>query len=94
MTTNDYTIRVNKLDRRRKSGDVVVETINYTSVTEDYMLAKLRELRNTQYPEPKYTLEMFETYVARVNLMTGREYQERWDTPICCSPASETHWSM
>ena len=94
MTTNDYTIRVNKLDRRRKSGDVVVEIINYTSVTEDYMLDKLTELRNTQYPEPKYTLEMFETYVTRVNLISGREYQERWDTPISCSPASETYWSM
>ena len=93
MTTNDYTIRVNKLDRRRKSGDVVVEIINYTSVTEDYMLDKLTELRNTQYPEPKYTLEMFETYVLRVNLISGREYQERWDTPISCSPASETYWS-
>ena len=94
MTTNDYTIRVNKLDRRRKSGDVVVEIINYTSVTEDYMLDKLTELRNTQYPEPKYTLEMFETYVTRVNLISGREYRERWDTPISCSPASETYWSM
>ena len=93
MTTNDYTIRVNKLDRRRKSGDVVVEIINYTSVTEDYMLDKLTELRNTQYPEPKYMLEMFETYVLRVNLISGREYQERWDTPISCSPASETYWS-
>ena len=94
MTTNDYTIRVNKLDRRRKSGDVVVETINYTSVTEDYMLDKLTEMRNTQYPEPKYTLEMFETYVTRVNLQSGKEYQERWDTPISCSPASETYWSI
>ena len=93
MTTNDYTIRVNKLDRRRKSGDVVVETINYTSVTEDYMLAKLAVMRNTQYREPKYTLEMLETYVTRVNLISGKEYQERWDTPISCSPASETYWS-
>jgi hypothetical protein len=32
--------------------------------------------------------------VTRVNLMTGQEYQERADTPLCCSPSSETYWSM
>jgi hypothetical protein len=32
--------------------------------------------------------------VTRVNMMSGLEYQERRDTPIYCSPASETYWSM
>jgi hypothetical protein len=32
--------------------------------------------------------------VTRVNMMTGAEYQERADTPLCCSPSSETYWSM
>jgi len=32
--------------------------------------------------------------VTRKNLMTGAEYQERADTPLCCSPSSETYWSM
>jgi hypothetical protein len=32
--------------------------------------------------------------VTRVNLMSGLEYQEPADTPLCCSPASETYWSM
>ena len=32
--------------------------------------------------------------VTRVNLMTGKEYQEAEDTPLSCSPASETYWSM
>ncbi len=32
--------------------------------------------------------------VTRVNLMSGEEYQESIDTPLCCSPASETYWSM
>ena len=32
--------------------------------------------------------------VERVNLMTGNTYMEAEDTPISCSPASETYWSM
>ena len=32
--------------------------------------------------------------VTRTNLMTGKTYQESVNTPMCCSPASETYWSM
>jgi phosphoribosylformylglycinamidine (FGAM) synthase-like enzyme len=30
----------------------------------------------------------------RTNLMTGKTYQESVNTPMCCSPSSETYWSM
>ena len=32
--------------------------------------------------------------VTRVNLMSGKEYKERRDTPSYLSPASESYWSM
>ena len=32
--------------------------------------------------------------VTRKNLMSGTEYQEDVNTPLCCSPASETFWSI
>jgi len=32
--------------------------------------------------------------VQRVNLMTGQTYTEDVNTPLCCSPASETYWSQ
>jgi hypothetical protein len=32
--------------------------------------------------------------VTRKNLMTGAEFEEDVNTPFCCSPASETFWSM
>jgi hypothetical protein len=35
-----------------------------------------------------------EKLVTRTNMMSGVEYQERINTPISCSPASETYWSM
>jgi uncharacterized protein (AIM24 family) len=31
--------------------------------------------------------------VVRVNMMTGQEYEEDVNTPLCCSSASETYWS-
>lgn len=41
---------------------------------------------DTKYYEPKM--------VTRTNLMTGLEFEEDVNTPNCCSPASETFWSM
>jgi len=41
---------------------------------------------HTQYYTPKM--------ITRKNLMSGIEYQEDVNTPLCCSPASETFWSM
>lgn len=38
----------------------------------------------------KYPVKMIE----RVNMMSGEKYMEAEDTPLCCSPASETYWSM
>ena len=32
--------------------------------------------------------------VTRTNLMTGKTFEEDVNTPNCCSPASETYWSM
>ena len=32
--------------------------------------------------------------VTRKNLMSGIEFQEDVNTPLCCSPSSETFWSM
>jgi hypothetical protein len=36
----------------------------------------------------------YPTMVKRINLMSGKEYWEAEDTPIYCSPASESYWSM
>ena len=32
--------------------------------------------------------------VEKTNLMSGKKYMEAEDTPNCCSPSSETYWSM
>jgi hypothetical protein len=35
-----------------------------------------------------------EKWVVRKNLMSGKEYSESINTPIYCSPAFESYWSM
>ena len=37
---------------------------------------------------------LIEQQVEKVNLMTGETYMESVNTPSCCSPSSETYWSM
>lgn len=83
----DYTVEMYKLDRRTKDGMKLVYKTDYTDVTLDQM--------ERMYPRrPKYIVKIFETYVTRTNMMSGREYKERYDTPRYCSPSSESYWSM
>ena len=51
--------------------------------------SNLKQLKVELYAEP-HSDEMVE----RVNLMSGKKYMERRDTPIFCSPSSESYWSM
>jgi len=53
------------------------------------------------YPEYVYGIAEINHYyatiertVTRKNLMSGIEYKESVNTPLCCSPASESYWSM
>ena len=44
--------------------------------------------------EVNYYYKNIERQVKRVNLMTGAEYMESVNTPIYCSPSSDSYWSM
>ena len=44
--------------------------------------------------DSQYYHMIIEQRVTRKNLMTGVEYEESVNTPLCCSPSSETYWSM
>ena len=35
-----------------------------------------------------------EKSVKKKNMMTGKEFMEKVNTPYYCSPSSETYWSM
>lgn len=90
----DYTLEVYVADRRTKKGERLQGKYDYQGVDPKWMKEELQELTVGLYPAPKYRLVLQETYVTRKNLMSGAEYQERYDTPYSCSPSSESYWSM
>lgn len=85
-----YTVEVYKSDRRSKTGERRV-------LKEDYNTDNLSQLehsvKNTWLKSQGYRYEIHETYITRRNMMTGVEYQERYDTHWSASPSSESFWS-
>jgi hypothetical protein len=86
----DITVEIYKRDGRMKSGERLVKKVDH--VAERTMLE--HTYKTTYLARDGYRLEFHETYVTRNNLMGGKEYQERYDTPRYCSPSSEAYWSM
>jgi hypothetical protein len=87
----DYTVEVYKSDKRIKSGERLINKFDHTSATKE----DLKHLyETTWFAKNGYRFEIHETYVTRTNLMGGKEFQERYDTPHYCSPSSESYWSM
>lgn len=86
-----YTVEIYKADKRKKSGERLVSKTDYNtdnlSMLEHTVKHSIRPSRGERY-------EIHETYVTRKNMMSGKEFQERYDTPYYCSPSSETYWSM
>ena len=85
-----YTLIVFRKDKRCKSGEREVLRRDYDT-TNISMLA--HTVKHT-WPASKFRTELHETYVTRTNMMSGKAYQERFDTPRYCSPSSEAYWSM
>ena len=83
----DYTVELYKLDRRVKDGRKLVAKM-------DYHCEDLAVIEGDFPVKRGYVRFIHETYVTKRNLMTGVEYQERYDTPYACSPSSEAYWSM
>jgi hypothetical protein len=86
-----YTVEIYKTDARTKSGQRLVSKTDY-DVTETSMLE--HTVRHTYRASQGYRYEIHETLVTRTNLLSGQEFQERYDTPYYCSPSSESYFSM
>jgi len=83
-----YTLEVYKADRRRKSGERLISKEDIDVPRGDAQgMAEALEMKG-------FRVELRDTWVTRVNSQTGREYQERYDTPRSCSPASDLDGSM
>jgi len=85
-----FTVEIYKADRRKKSGERQVLKQDYDT---DNLSMLEHSVKNTWLKRDGYRYEIHETYVTRRNLLSGQEFQERYDTPYYCSPSSETYWS-
>jgi hypothetical protein len=86
-----YTVEIYKRDARTKTGERLVSKTDY-EVTEQSMLE--HTVKHTYRASQGYRYEIHETFVTKTNLMGGKEFTERYDTPHFCSPSSESYWSM
>jgi len=84
----EYTLEIYKADKRTKEGRRLYAVQDFAPVTKDYI-----EVVAEQKRKLGLIVEVFETYVTRKNMMTGIEFQERYDTPYHASPRSESYWS-
>ena len=84
-----YTVEIYKADRRVREGRRLVEKRDFDPVTHDYIQTVVEDKI-----KQGFLVLVHETYVTKKNLMGGKEFTERYDTPYFCSPASESYWSM
>ncbi len=86
-----YTVELYKTDRRVKAGERLVRKVDYPL---RWDRLAIHSVYADQYPAHLgYRIEIHETMVTRTNVMGGKEFKERYDTPYYCSPSSETYWS-
>ena len=93
----EYTFEIYKKDNRIKKdarygkdkvGLRFVEVKDFAPVTQAYI-----ETLADDFRKEGLVVYVYETFVTRKNMMSNKEYQERYDTPYYCSPSSETFWS-
>ena len=86
-----YTVIVYKVDKRTKSGE---RQVLYKDYDTDNLSMLEHTVKHTWLKSAGFRYEIHQTYVTKKNLMGGKEFTERFDTPYYCSPASESYWSM
>jgi hypothetical protein len=85
----EYTLELYKSDKRTKEGRRLVAKQDYAPSTRAYIKAVIEGKTKLGF-----IVEAHETWVTKRNMMTGKTYEERYDTPYFCSPSSESFWSM
>jgi hypothetical protein len=89
-----YTLEIYKTDKRTKEGRRLVGKYDYDRKDKESMEREISALYPTYRKQDGYIFNVVETYVTKTNMMSGKEFQERYDTSYFCSPSSESYWSM
>lgn len=76
------------------NGKVLYATEAAAKAARTRMLKKAGRVMQLEVADTVTYYNTIEQMVARVNLVSGQEYNESVNTPNYCSPASEAYWSM
>ena len=87
----DNRIKKHSRHGKNKKGLRFINCIDFKDMTEDEIVDHLSESWN---PKNGYKFNIVKTYAKAKNIMTGKEFYERYDTPSYCSPSSESYWSI
>ena len=85
----NYTVEIYRMDRRYHKGERLVQKVDVKAESKEKLMQDYRKVTKSD----KFRIAIHETYVTKRNLMSGVEFQERYDTPYYCSPSSEAYWS-
>ena len=90
-----YNVGTTQTVNEKRFGRETYKTEAAAKAARTRMIKRSKHLANTLAISDVafYTKHVAKT-VTRTNLMTGKTYQESVNTPMCCSPSSETYWSM
>jgi hypothetical protein len=89
-----FTLEIYKQDKRTKEGQRLIGKYDYDRKDRASMEREVKELYPTYNAKDGYKFNIVETFVTKRNALSGKEFQERYDTPYYCSPSSESYWSM
>ena len=82
---------VYNVETTRIEATYVYEAVAKCQRTHLNNLAGFEKFAYEEYTVYRTTIEKM---VERTNMMTGKKYMESVNTPRCCSPSSESYWSM
>ena len=85
----DYTAEVWKKNKRIKNGEKLIKEIDFVDQLKESQKTLKKFVQKVFPKDDGYTVKIFETYVTRRNLMSGEEFQDRYNTPGFCSPSTE-----
>lgn len=91
--TNTTRIRADRVYKTHAAAQAALTRMNNTW-NRDYPAELDKMLFMFGIAELDYYYAHIERQVERTNAMTGKTYTESVNTPLCCSPSSETYWSM
>ena len=90
-----YNIETTQTVNEKRFGRETYKTEAAAKAARTRMIKRIKfDPNQLAVAEVAFYTQNIATTVTRTNLMTGKTYQESVNTPMCCSPSSETYWSM